>query len=93
LASNGIRKHAPQAVQAQLEICFLDLNLETLLSLVGHGMPELSRALGKDLLARDRILHKAAADEALVRKACAEMPSWDILVTTVTQLIKSGMHH
>jgi hypothetical protein len=89
--TSEVRKHAPQAAQAKLEVCFLDRNLETLLSLVGRGMPELPRALGKDLLARDKILHRAAADEDLMRKACAEMPSWEHLVTTVTELIQGNM--
>ena len=57
------------------------------MSLVGHGMPELPQALAKNLLARDKILHKAAAAEELVRKACTEMPTWDALVTMVTQQI------
>lgn len=90
-ACKAVQKHAPEAMHAQLEICFLDQNLETLLSLVGHAMPELSLALRKDLMARDKILHRAAADEALVRKACAEMPSWEALVTTVARLIRSDM--
>jgi hypothetical protein len=90
-AIDEVRKHAPQAVQSQLEVCFLDQNLEGLLAIVGHGMPELSRALGKDRLARDKILHKAAADEELVRKACTEMSGWEALVTTVARLIMTNV--
>ncbi len=90
-AINEVRKHAAQAQQARLEICFLDRNMETLLSVVGQGMPQLSQALRKDPLERDKILHKAAADEALIRRACSEMPSWNALVTTVTRLLESNM--
>jgi hypothetical protein len=85
-----LRNHAPEAVQRQLKICFLDHNLETLLSLVGNGMPELDTALGKNLLARDKILHRAAADEGQIGKACASMPSWEHLVATVTRLVAGG---
>jgi hypothetical protein len=90
--ANDIRKRVPEVGQNQLEICFLDRNLETLLALVGSGMPQLSGALGKKRLDRDRILHRAAADEALVRRACAEMPSWEHLVATVAQLIAGNMN-
>lgn len=86
-----LRSHAPEAVQRQLEICFLDHNLETLLSLVGNGMPELDAALGKKRLARDKILHRAAADEGQIHKACAEMPSWNHLVTTVSNVVAGDM--
>lgn len=64
-----VRKRAPEVTQHKLKIGFLDRNLETVLSLVGRGMPELPRALAKGLLARDKILHRAAADEDLVRTA------------------------
>lgn len=42
-------------------------------------------------MARDKILHRAAADPALVHKACAEMPSWAHLVTTVTRLVQPSV--
>jgi hypothetical protein len=84
---SAVRKHAPEVRQSRLEICFLDHNLEALLSLIGDGMPELSRALGKRRLDRDKILQRAAGDENSVRRACAEMPSWEHLVATVTRLL------
>lgn len=85
-----IRKRAPEAAQNQLEICFFDQNLETLLSIVGKGMPELASALGKNLMARDKLLHRAASDSGLVSSACAEMPSWEHLVATVTHLVSAN---
>lgn len=88
---SDIRKRAPEARQSQLEICFLDHNLETLLSLIGAGMPQLGSALGKRRLDRDKILQRAASDESSVRRACAEMPSWEHLVATVTGLLARGV--
>lgn len=83
-----IRQRAPGDAQARLQICFLDRNLETLLSLVGRGTHELDDALGKSPLHRDKLLHRAAADEDLVARACAEIPSWNHLVTTVAELLQ-----
>lgn len=82
-----VRKQAPEVRHSQLEICFLDRNLETLLSLIGEGMPQLASALGKRRLDRDKILQRAASDERSVSRACATMPSWDHLVTTVSRLV------
>ena len=82
-----VRKQAPEARHSQLEICFLDRNLETLLSLVGEGMPQLASALGKHRLDRDKILQRAAGDQRSVSRARATMPSWDHLVTTVSRLV------
>jgi hypothetical protein len=82
-----VRKQAPEVRQSQLEICVLDRNLETLLSLIGEGMPQLASALGKRRLDRDKILQRAASDERSVSRACATMPSWDHLVTTVSRLV------
>jgi len=82
-----VRDRAPLAAQSRLQVGFLDRNLETLLSVVGRGAPELDDALGKDRLRRDKILQRAAGDEGLVSRACAEIPSWELLVTTVAQLL------
>ena len=68
----------------------LDRNLETLLSVIGRGRRDLDDALSKNRLHRDKILHRAASDEALLARACAEMPSWDLLVATVTRLLESS---
>jgi hypothetical protein len=86
-----IRKRAPESAQNQLEICFFDQNLETLLSIVGKGMPELASAIGKKPMARDKLLHRAASDSGLISTACAEMPSWEHLVATVTHLVSANM--
>lgn len=83
-----IRKHASATVQDKLAICLLDRNLETLLSLVGHGTSALPAALKKELLERDKVLHRAAADQTLVHRSCAEMPSWGYLVSTVTRMVQ-----
>lgn len=85
-----VRKQAPDRGHARLEICLLDRNLETLLSVIGHGVRELDDALAKNRLHRDKILQRAAGDDALVARACAEMPSWERLVATVTRLLEPG---
>lgn len=84
-----IRKRAPDQVQHRLDICMLDANLETLLSLVGHGALGLDEALRKDRLHRDKLLHRAASDDELVRRACAQMPSWEQLVETVARILSA----
>jgi hypothetical protein len=84
-----VRKRAPDDRQHQLEVCLLDRNLETLLSLLGRGARELDSALGKSRLHRDKILQRAAGDEGLVTRACEEMTSWGELVATVTQRLKN----
>ena len=61
------------------------------MSVVGDGMPQLGSALGKSRLARDKILQRAAGDEGAVRRACAEMPSWEHLVATVTRLVQKPL--
>lgn len=80
-----VRKHAPDHGQAHLDVCLLDRNLETLLSIIGRGVRELDEALDKSLLDRDKILQRAANEESTVQKACAEMPSWEHLVATVAR--------
>lgn len=82
-----IRKHAPDHGQARLDVCLLDRNLETLLAIIGRGVRELDDALGKSRLDRDKILQRAASDDSMVQRACAEMPSWEQLVETVAQRI------
>jgi len=89
--ASEVRKRAPEVRHSQLDICFLDHNLETLLALIGDGMPQLGSALGKRRLDRDKILQRAAGDETSVRRACAEMPSWEHLVTTVTRLMEEDL--
>ncbi|MBC7976014.1 MAG: hypothetical protein H7138_13665 [Myxococcales bacterium] len=78
----AIRSGAPSDARTRLDVCFLDRNLETLIALAGRGHPQLKQALGKDLLARDKLLYRAAADDALPAQICAAMPSWDHLVAT-----------
>jgi len=84
-----VRKRAPEPAQHRLDICMLDANLETLLSLIGRGAGGLDDALRKDRLHRDKLLHRAASDEELVRRACAQMPSWDQLVATVARILSA----
>lgn len=86
-----IRRHAPHRGQAHLEVCLLDRNLETLLAILGQGVRELDDALGKSRLDRDKILQRASSDESMVRRACAEMPSWDHLVETVARLMSRAV--
>jgi hypothetical protein len=85
-----VRKQAPDRGHARLEICLLDRNLETLLSVIEHGVGELDDAIAKSRLHRDKILQRAAGDDALVARACAEMPSWERLVATVARLLEPG---
>jgi hypothetical protein len=80
-----VRKRVPDHGQAHLDVCLLDRNLETLLAIIGRGVRELDEALGKSRLDRDKILQRAAGDESMVHKACAEMPSWGHLVATVAR--------
>lgn len=82
-----VRKRAPERAGNQLEVCLLDRNLETLLAVIGREVRELDDALGKSRLHRDKILQRAAGDASLLAKACAEMPSWEHLVATVTRLL------
>jgi hypothetical protein len=65
----------------------MDHNLETLLALIGRDLRELDGALGKSRLHRDKSLQRAAGDANLLARACAEMPSWERLVTTVVRLL------
>jgi hypothetical protein len=51
---------------------------------------ELDQALGKNRLERDKILQRAAGDAGSLDKACAEMPSWEHLVTTVARLLRDA---
>lgn len=67
-AAREIRQAAHEVGQSQLEICFLDRNLESLLSLIGDGMPQLGSALGKSRLARDKSCSAPLAPKA----RCAE---------------------
>ena len=83
----AVRSSAPPDCHARLEICLLDRNLETLVGVVGRGAREFGDALNKSRLHRDKLLQRAADDQDLLRRACAEMPSWDHLVTTVTRLV------
>jgi hypothetical protein len=85
-----VRQHAPDHAQPRLHACLLDRNLETLLMAVGGGMTEPGGVYAKNRLDRDKHLQRAASDERLVRKACAEMPSWEQLVATVTRLVRAG---
>jgi hypothetical protein len=82
-----VREHAPVHGHARLEICLLDRNLESLLAVIGQGVPELDGALAKSRLHRDKILQRAAGDQTLLARACAEMPSWERLVATVTRIL------
>jgi hypothetical protein len=82
-----VRKHAPDHGQAQLDVCLLDRNLETLLAIIGRDVRELDEALGKSRLDRDKILQRAAGDESMIARACTEMPSWEHLVATVVRLM------
>jgi hypothetical protein len=84
----AVRKQAPTEAHAQLEVCFLDRNLETLLAIVGDGARELADALGKSRLDRDKILQRAAGNDGLVARACAEMPSWDNLLAMVARCVR-----
>ena len=86
----AIRKHAPDYAQVRLEVCLLDRNLETLLALVGPGAHGLEGAVRKSPLDRDKILQRAADDPGLATKACAEMPSWEQLVATVSRLVRAA---
>jgi hypothetical protein len=82
-----VRERAPVHGHARLEICLLDRNLESLLSVIGHGVTEIDGALAKSRLHRDKILQRAAGDDAVLARACAEMPSWERLVATVTRIL------
>jgi hypothetical protein len=62
---------------AQLTICFLDRNLETLLKILGDASVE------KDVVQRDKVLQRAASDPVLIRRGSEAMPSWANLVNTV----------
>jgi len=82
-----VRRHAPDEGHPRLEVCLVDRNLETLLALIGQGAREVDGALGKSRLDRDKILQRASADESLIFRASAEMPSWERLVATVVRLL------
>jgi hypothetical protein len=68
---------------ARLTICFLDRNLETLLEFL-QGAP----VQKKDVLERDKLLHRAAGDPTLIRRASEQMPSWARLVAVVAQRVE-----
>lgn len=63
--------------EAQLTICFLDRNLESLLEVIGGFSGK------KELIERDKILQRAASDPGLARRALEAMPSWAGLVDAV----------
>lgn len=67
---------------ARLTICLLDRNLETLLEAIEGASVE------KDVVERDAILQRAAAEPALLRRALAQMPSWADLVETVAHRVR-----
>jgi hypothetical protein len=69
---------------ARLTIHFLDRNLETLLEVLGDTSHE------KDIVERDKLLQRAAADPALLRRALDKMPSWAHLVDTITRLVRDA---
>jgi hypothetical protein len=64
---------------ARLTFGFLDRNIETLMKVLGDDLVE------KDVLRRDSLLQKAAADPVLIRRALDEMPTWAALVETVAR--------
>ena len=66
----------------RLTVHFLDRNLETLLEVLGDTSGE------KDIVDRDKLLQRAAADPTLIRRALDRMPSWGSLVDTVTRLVR-----
>lgn len=77
------RERLGQHEAARLTLCLLDRNLETLLEVVEGTSVE------KDVVERDAILHRAAADPALIRRALDQMPSWAHLVDAVVRRISS----
>lgn len=66
----------------QLAICFLDRNLETLLQALGDT------SVKKNVVQRDKLLQRAAADPALIRRALEQMPSWAHLVEAVAHRVR-----
>lgn len=66
----------------RLTICFLDRNLETLLAVLGDTSAE------KDVVQRDKLLQRAAADPGQIRRASEEMPTWANLVGAVARRVR-----
>ena len=68
----------------RLTICLLDRNLETLLEVLGDTSGD------KDIVDRDKLLQRAAADPALIRRALDKMPSWANLIDAITRLVRDA---
>src|SRR3954468_22138686 len=86
-----IRRLLPDHGKPRLRVCLLDRNLESLLVMFGRGASGVDAAIGKDRLARDKVLQRAAADVGIVTAACVGMPSWGALVRTVAELVGPGV--
>lgn len=67
----------------RLTICFMDQNLETLLKVLGDTSTE------KDVVQRDKVLQRASADPAQIRRASEQMPTWADLVDIVATRLGS----
>lgn len=79
-----IRKRLDPRDTAPLTIHFLDQNLESLLQVLGDTSTR------KNVLERDSLLLRAAADPALIRRAQEAMPSWAGLVDIATRWLAPG---
>ena len=66
----------------RLAICFLDRNLETLLQALGDTSAR------KNVVQRDKLLQRAAADPALIHRASEAMPTWGSLVEVVAHRVR-----